>query len=216
MTTCTVSKRPGATYTGIEDTYFVEFSSTKYDTQPDFRIAGSTTFGRRHGLMKFTSLGTDLIGPVVVNSVSLDLTTTSDLSGAPVVNFYQVLVSNVISESDWFQRLASGPTNWTNQGALGTGDTSATLLGSVTPVATYTVYSLTAANFKSLVEGWINGTITNNGMLLVNSTDLDATEPLVGFASSQGYNDYEWPQLTIDYTLSSSGDKSVKRLVMLG
>lgn len=200
MTTVTLSKRPGATFTGIEDTYFVEFSSTKYDTAPQFRVGGSNAFGRTHTLIKFTSLGTDLVGPVTVNSVSFELVTNSDLTGAPVCNFYQVLVSNVLAQSDWFQRLTAGPVNWTNQGALGTGDTSATLLGAVSPVAVYTAYTLTAENFRALVEGWINGTISNFGMLGVSSIDLDPAEAFAGFQSSEGFDDGAYPQLTIDYT----------------
>ncbi len=54
--------------------------------------------------------------------------------------------------------------------------------------------------FTTLVQGWINGTLTNNGLAIINTSTAD----LVGFASSDNTTAANRPKLTIDYTTGGS------------
>ncbi len=56
---------------------------------------------------------------------------------------------------------------------------------------------LVCIEITSLVRGWYDGSIPNNGLILIgNETEND----LIGFISTRGTYSYEWPRLKVDYS----------------
>ena len=203
MTVKTFGARPGADHSSTEDTYAVFFSSTNYSTANSIRVGSVEEFSVQHAFIRFPSLSSDITGPVSVTSATLSLGSTSTTSGSSPISAYRMLVDSSFAELNWFDRLSAGPVLWTNEGALGSPDSDPTVIGTITPAgtwATYTAYSLTGEGLRALVEGWINGTIPNYGIVLAVNPDGVWDGTLCDFSSAQDPdNDFQRPLLTVDY-----------------
>ena len=97
------------------------------------------------------------------------------------------------SDADWL-RHDTGQT-WANPG----GDFSSTVLGSFTPSATGWV-EIENASIIALVQGWLDGSIDNNGVFLTGSGTASQE---VQFASSSTVDNPLSPQLTFTFNTNS-------------
>jgi hypothetical protein len=176
------------------DTYLNSASTTtNYGTSDPLLAEGSP---QSSALMKwdFSSIGTG----THVNSVSMKL----NIVGATfdTYNLYQVKRNWTENGATW--NTYDGTNNWTTAGANDTtNDISATVLGSADAEATgsYT-FTLNAAGI-SVVEGWVNGTTPNYGMLFMN--DAGALDG-VDFSYKENATSDNSPTQIIEYATTPS------------
>jgi hypothetical protein len=101
--------------------------------------------------------------------------------------------NNTNGISNWTQRIA-GPVLWTTAG----GDFIATA-DATTSVSTAATYNWTAGTLNTLLQNWVNGTNTNNGMLLKFATEGTGNEAKT-FASNNNATVANRPLLTFDWS----------------
>jgi tartrate-resistant acid phosphatase type 5 len=112
----------------------------------------------------------------------------------PSVGPYQVYRLNrpwCETTATWTQACPGQP--WQVAGATGVSDTGQTIHGTVGSTPSAGTYSL-ALN-PALVQGWVNGTLPNHGIILRNTGVTDGFE----FHSRQGSTPGSRPKLTITY-----------------
>ena len=115
----------------------------------------------------------------VINSATLEMYATS-ATGNPQINLHRVT-------SSWTE---SGVT-WNNQPSY-----DAAIVSSLTSSGTgWKVWDV-----KSLIEGYLNGTYTNDGILLKCNTETGTTTVNKVFASRENSNTSQRPVLRINYT----------------
>jgi len=192
----------GADYTGVVDTQIDATNPTVNYSGTDPRVTNFTGAQSR-GLMRFDGLSS-ITGPVTVSSATLRLATTSNFAAVDVA-IYKLLVSFNVTQATFNQRVTG--TNWATAGAYNATDTDLTLISSVTaPAASYTQFTIpTSPNFVALVEGWINGTITNNGILIACNPDSGGSD-IVEFVGSYAADAVYSPLLTVTYTAGTASD----------
>ncbi len=84
---------------------------------------------------------------------------------------------------------------WATAGADGATDRSTTSLGTVTSTATGVRAFTLNATGVALVQGWVNGTIANNGILILNATNTNT----IDLASSEATTVASRPKLVVAY-----------------
>jgi Bacterial Ig domain/Secretion system C-terminal sorting domain/Bacterial cadherin-like domain len=100
--------------------------------------------------------------------------------------------NNANGISNWTQRIA-GPVLWTTAG----GDFNATA-EATTSVTTTGTYNWSGGTLNTLLQNWVNGTNTNNGMLLKFVTEGTGNEAKT-FASNNNGTTANRPLLTFDW-----------------
>jgi len=156
-----------------------------------------------------------ITGPVIVSSATLTLTFVAEsVTTDYAVYAYKSLKAWNTPAGDadpagankpcWTYQYYNG-TAWSTAGAGGEdSDRDTDVLASATVTsAAPTAIDLTGASFTSLVEGWINGTVTNNGLFICGQEDgADRTK---GWAlPTHGTTSYR-PKLTVIYTGAAAG-----------
>jgi uncharacterized protein YraI len=96
-------------------------------------------------------------------------------------------------QATWQQ--AENGLRWNQDGAAGNGDRSTTIIGAIGPAQSGVQYLVFNANGVALLQGWIDGTIANNGMSIVNSSATDG----IDFTCSEADTTSLRPALTIEY-----------------
>lgn len=117
------------------------------------------------------------------------------------------LAGTAAAAGDVTWKYASYPDNeWATEG----GDVDPTVLASV--VSQYTgggraspMFFAMSEEFKSLVQGWIDGTVENNGVLVKRDDDGDSSDARmrIMFHEQSGNKDYRSPKLLVTYTSES-------------
>jgi hypothetical protein len=178
------------TVTATRDTWINEASTAQNNgTLTTIRAtASSTGTSRTRSLIGFTM-------PVipsneVITSAVLQLRVTT--AGAQVVNVHNVTAA-------WVETTAT----WANMAV----NFNATVQASFTPS---TVNTFVSPNITALVQGWNNGTITNNGVML-----LGANSSLAQFASKENGTVANRPQLIITTALIQPAFTMVKSSALL-
>ncbi len=174
-------------YTGSEDTYI-----SKYP--PDANYCGAETLLMGYwqqyiGLMRFdVSL---LPAHAVVTEAKLQMYAVSWGSDDMTLGAYQVLRDVTMCEADWTQSQEGNA--WGLPGANDTmHDRRADPESSFYADSNRKWYEL---DLTRLVQGWVNGSLENNGVLLL----AEPTNASFRFASSYYYRVSERPALVIDY-----------------
>lgn len=65
-----------------------------------------------------------------------------------------------------------------------------------TSITSTTALEFISIDISDLVRGWHDGSIPNNGLILIGN---EAENDLVGFVSTRGYYSNEWPKLRIEF-----------------
>lgn len=166
MTISTIGANTGNTYTGIEDAYMaLTAPGVNYGTDPALYIHENTT-QLYHSVMKFTGLS-NITGPVSVSSAILSIKNRDALAGTVPISAFRLLVPFIVDQVNWSNRSTGVP--WTSMGGRNAtdADTSAAVATGTVPSTAETFFDVSGAGLNALVEGWINGTIDNYGILLV-------------------------------------------------
>lgn len=190
---------------GVVDAAMQEQFPT-FNGETDYIYLGAVAgVSRTRTLFKFTGLA-NITGPVTVTSAVLTLM-SADTNGTPCpVSLCKLLVPFVEAEATWNIRSTSN--SWGTAGASGAGDMDATVLATGTiPTSNGVTFDLSGSGFNSLVEGWINGTITNNGCVVFASNESTATYGYLVRQSEDGTASRR-PYLTVTYTAGGGGGSS--------
>lgn len=176
MTTVTIGA--GGDITGNGPNYSVLKESTPTtNIQTGGAVAASYASGdRSHTLFSTPGFANvlaflGLSAPVVVNSASLAMRNFDNGGSGTTRNFdlHRVIVNTTETQATWNVRQTA--TNWTTAGALGSSDVNLTALASVSAWALNATNSFSGASVASYVQGILNGTITNQGVLMVRNSD---------------------------------------------
>lgn len=188
----------GVVETAIRETLPTQNEETSYIRATC--SAGNTQRGRT--LFKFTGLA-NITGPVTVSSAVLTLMVADTDGVARDVSLRKLLVPFVEAEATW--NIRSTGNNWGTAGASGAGDADSTVLATGT-IATSngSTFTVSGAGFDSLVEGWINGTVTNDGCILSLADESTAAYSYLMRQSEDGTASRR-PYLTVTYTAGSPG-----------
>lgn len=168
MPTITVGANTGNTYSGVTDTAFDSTNTgTNYGTGTVINATKFTSGDHQHSAVKFGGLS-NITGPVTVSSATIWLNVNDGEPFSTTVDMRRLLVSFDESTANWNNRSTGTP--WGTAGGIGDGtDREATVVASKavdnTSYSAQGVYqAFTSSGLASLVEGWINGTTTNNGV----------------------------------------------------
>ncbi len=136
----------------------------------------------------------------IVTSASLALTFFQDISSnARTLSAYRVLRNWVHTQVTW--NVYATASNWGTAGCSNTTtDRESGTIGSVAVAATPTAGTVYTINLTAaLVQEWLSGVLTNNGLLLQVDTETSDQLGYYGIDAAEGNR----PLLTIAYTVIS-------------
>jgi Bacterial Ig domain/Secretion system C-terminal sorting domain len=151
-------------------------------------------------LLQFSLTGIPVNATITAANVKLVTTSTSNTTSYPlslhrVTNAWdEGTANNAAGICNWINR-AAGPLAWTTAG----GDFNATpeATTNVTGIATY---NWTGGTMNTLVQNWVSGANTNNGMLLKYDVETGGATNNKTFASLQNATAASRPLLTFSWT----------------
>jgi hypothetical protein len=185
------------------DTYIDESAATtNYGTNAEIKIgAGSGALSART-LLKFDLTKGTNPPPLsaVASSAVITLYLNSEASSnAVTMDFYKALRNWVEAQATW--NVYSTGNNWGTAGCANTTtDRENTILAQLSLSATEAAGSKTItlnADGLAVVQGWINGTISNYGLLAKTSSEAANTRYL--FASATDATSGNRPKLVVEY-----------------
>jgi len=191
----TYTSQPDAA-NGIDNRIYEGSPDTNAGTANTIDVGLQTT--KRRGLLKFNlAIGTNpppaaaIVTSAVINLTCIAYYVTRTLA------FYQCLRAWVELESTW--NVYSTGNNWTTAGAGSDGnDYVSTELGSASVTGTGAVAITLNASGIAIVQGWVNGTIANNGFILRHTAETDDKNT---YGSSDHATAESRPQFVIEYLL---------------
>lgn len=196
MTISTISNNTAGsyigTYNGVTDSKLVESTPTTVGpTTGDYLYATSWTASQRsHSVIQFptSSIATNQ----TVSNADFNIKVES---GTGVFAIYQLKVQFVAGQVSWNER--STGVAWTSTGGLNSTDVDTTPLATATVTANGFV-TLNSAALTALVNGWVNGTIANYGLLITYYPDAAGGSKQVRFFRSPSAYD-SGPALVITH-----------------
>ncbi len=209
MPTVTIGDNTGGsanTFTGTDDARLHQQTPTTNEGGTG-AIEASRFSGGDHntGLIRFSGLS-NITGPVTVTSARIRLWQFLN-SGTNTVSAYECSRAWVEAECTW-NNYSTGNA-WNTAGALGAGtDYVNSVLDTITTatVSDESYLDFDSAAIAALVQDWINGVKTNNGIVFLR-TDGQNDATFHSFQSSEG-NNGERPILEVTYT-EGSGSTTV-------
>jgi hypothetical protein len=184
---------PNTSYAGCEDNWMHSSAATTNYGTNDWGNGIGSYAGTKRSLIKFNV--STIPSAATVTSAKLQLKITA-ADASRTIEAFQVLRAWTQLGSTW-NNYASGLT-WTTAGCSGSGtDRASTAAGSfsVTTASPGTWVEITLPN--SLVQGWVNGTITNYGLLLKATVE---TSGETRYAAENRTTTTDRPKLIIEYT----------------
>lgn len=185
----------GSTYTGSDSTYISS-------NQPNTSLHGEVNVSIRvnnptlRTLLRFTGLS-NITGPVTVTSATLSMYISGSSGVTDTVNLYELTRPWVKTTATW-NNYSTGNA-WATPGAEGVGDRNPTAVFTGTaPSTSGQYYDISSAALAALVQDWINGAKTNEGLLLTNNSAFVT----FNFTSDDG-TDGQRPRLSVTYTTSN-------------
>lgn len=179
-TTTTLTLRNGLnSYTGNDDTYLrSKLATTAYGSATTLLLdLGDSTGGDEYALMKWNVSA--IPAAATVQSATLGLTVSNASAG--VYNIYQYNKAWVESTATW--------SNQTADSYLGP------LVGTITATTTGTKTITLNAAGVAMVQGWVKGTVANNGLLIKSAGTTDGLD----IRASEYSTVASRPTLTIQY-----------------
>ena len=189
------SGHSGTVYTGVTDTHMQQNNPTlNYNTNVGVSITSWAPGDNARGIFKFSGLS-NITGPVVVSSASLFLR-ASPATATQVFALHRIKLAVDVTQASWNNRLTATP--WPVAGAFDAASIDTTPVASVTGIVTNTWAEFTGAAVAAVVEGWINGTLPNEGFLL--KRDPESQDGVAsGFSSSNTGTTNFRPYLVFTY-----------------
>jgi hypothetical protein len=171
---------------------FQNNTTTNYATATTLIVDGDDPGGTgrdKRGLLQWDVSGIPSSKTVTAASITV---TVSDAS-TQAYEVYQLMRTWSENGPTW-NNYASG-TAWQTAGADGANDRSTTVLGSIT-ASSKGNYTITLnASGVALVQGWVNGSIANQGVMIVDAANSNGLD----FRSSEYSTATSRPKLTVTY-----------------
>ncbi len=165
------------------------------------RLDGETNKSYRT-LLQFDLSSIPSTASITNANLKLVATTVRTAGSARDISVYRITnawdegtttTNNTVGISSWNTR-AAGPITWTTAG----GDFNATAEATTSVAATGT-YNWTGGTMNSLIQNWVNGTNTNNGMLLKFATEGTSNDNK-DFGSKENGTAGNRPVLSFDWS----------------
>jgi hypothetical protein len=194
-----ISNNTGATYSGTRDGNNWGRSTNNFGTGTTWTIGhwddanGADT---RRGFLAFDGLSSVPAGTVTNAKIRLFVTAVNANAS---FNFHRITRSWTENGFNWDEY--DGNNNWATQG----GDFNATVIATTTitssNIGTYVEISGTA--LTQLVQGWLNGTFANHGILIKSPTETGGSGINTSISSKEGANGQR-PQLIFDFEVAGA------------
>lgn len=173
-------------------------ATTNFDSAPQIDI-GESALGteRRRGLIGFdlSTLSGATITAVTFQIYDADAETLG--TNARTVDIFRLKRVWVENQATW--NVYSTGNSWETAGGSGANDKDGTASGSFSATEPSTVGYKTASLTVADIQAWVDGTFTNNGLILMNNgTETDDMHRYNGSGDSNP------PQLVITYTPAAS------------
>lgn len=191
---------PTSAYTGTRDTTLAENEPTNnFGNASDLRVDGDDPGGTGQDVATLIAWDITAIPfDALVESVTMTFNVTNPSSG--LYNIYALTRPWQEAEATWDVAAANNP--WNIPGAQGPGDRGTTLLGTVSASTIGTYATQLNPDGVALVQGWIDGTAVNYGLIMASTSTTDGAD----FTSSDTTTATNRPKLTVTYTVPPSGD----------
>ena len=199
MSTAIIGDNPGGGTTGaIVDCELSQQYPSSNQNGTSHNIKANTAGQISRACMRFDLSG--IAGQVTVSAANLSIVNADAAGSTRTVEMRKLLSAFVESQAKWGYRTSVAA--WNVAGALGGTDVDSTVIGTgLMPTTSNTRFSVAGAGFTQLVQDWINGVATNNGVIL---SVLDDTTTFDGVARRVASNTNSVaasrPTLTITYT----------------
>jgi len=191
----------GTVFAGVTDAEIVSAAPNTHSSTAGFlAVKYWTPSDLGNAVMQFPGLS-NITGPVTVTSAVLGLRVNSTTSFADPISVHQLKLPVSMTQVTWNERQTG--VAWPNGG-----NDASVIEAAAASVATGTgtagtFVQFTGAGLSALVQGWINGTIPNNGLLLTRlNTTPNSRE--TGFNSSNNNTINTRPYLTVTYEVGGT------------
>lgn len=187
-------------FSGTLDTFMRESAPTLPQDDPWIEISKAAVGEHRNALVWF-DIANAVPAGAAINSVTINLYLQNYNAASVTIDIHRLLVSWVEASATWNTR--NGVDAWNSPGALGVGaDHDATLLAQSVVTALAGLKTFSGANLTQFVQDIVDGSIANNGFLLLrngagNDGEYDS------FGSSEAATDGQRLYIEIDYTEAS-------------
>lgn len=214
MTAITLGLSTGATPAGWLDTTLTKGApSSTNGSSATFVLQNDGATNVSRSLFAAPDIASVIGAGSVINSAVFRIR-RNNVGGTGTARLYRLKKNPDYPTATWNNQATGVP--WETAGALGASDFDSTVLATLVVVSTASGQDLdfSGAGFTSLVQGWVNGSIANNGMLLATDSGYNTTAE---YRSGDHATAAQRPMLIIDYTPSipptlSVSDPLVSRL----
>ena len=195
MTVLVIGDGSGQTV-GVTDTYIASGSPTVNSNTASSTYVGTPASGRNRQILRFSGMPS---GPVLVSSAVISILNADAMGSTRSAEVRELLNPFVASEVTWNNRNAS--TNWNVAGVLGGTDVGASVVATGTmPTTSSTRFTLSGAGLNALVQGWMDGSVANNGIIwncVDDTVTTDSQNRRVASAENGGFANR--PYMTVTY-----------------
>ena len=193
MTTINIGTNTGDTSAGWLDTEIYKNTPTANgSTASPFTLRNDGGTNVNRAFFQLPNIAFVLGAGSTINSATIYIRRLN-AGGSGNANVYRLKKTPTFNQTTWNKQNTA--TNWDTAGALGAADYDSTVLA--TAAISGTGYkSITGAGLVALIQGWVNGSIANNGFILDGDTGFATT---ADFGSAER-NDGQRPYIAIDYT----------------
>lgn len=199
MSTAIIGDNPGGGTTGaVIDCELSQQYPGVVQNSTSNNIKAATSGQISRACMRFDLSG--ISGPVTVSAANLSLYYQDNAGATRTVEMRKLLSAFVDTQASWNYRTSGAL--WNVAGALGGTDVDATVIATgVAPGTVNTRFTVAGASFTQLVQDWINGVVTNNGVILNVLDDTTTFDSVLRrVTSSTNVTAANRPTLTITYT----------------
>jgi len=186
-------------YTGVDDLQLKQsYLTTNYSTFTSMEVTKYQPSDHTNALVKFTGVSNIPTG-ATITSATIYLYCNSG-SGSYYIDAFNVIQSWTNSGANW--NTYDGTNAWNIAGCLGSGIDQNSTAESYTSVngSSHGYYSW---DVTSLVQGWIDGSIANEGVHFCRQ-DAGNDSNFIRFTTSEG-TDGQRPELVVVYTSGGGG-----------
>ena len=177
---------------------FYNRAGTLIDSYTMNKSAGSTTVSFQNGALPTSSYAGNIDAYLsqanaTTNYATASVTLNVTDASTQAYQLYQLKRAWTETGSPW-NAYASG-TAWQIAGADGANDRATVSLGAVTGSALGSVTVGLNASGIAMVQGWVNGTVSNQGFIMLNAANTDGLDVSSSEASTTSLR----PKLTVTY-----------------
>lgn len=148
----------------------------------------------------------------VVTQADLSILNADAMGTTRVVEMRKLLTSFVENQVSWNNRATATP--WNVAGVITGSDVDDTVIATGTMPTTNTRFVISGAGFIQLVQDWVNGIVTNNGVILSLVNDVSVYDTANRRIANREGSAVNRPYLTITYTITTPPTVSVNDITV--